>query len=302
MLVRMLVEIILFLAVSLSLAYIILMFVGKPASYQGDKAMYDLSVPEQTVLPNSKCPWGGAPTSIRFAVYISKAPKTVSKVDCIEPPADTQISQSFAPSCSDFSFGKCACVATDCTRCAVSTSSYLSKLLYIGNALEFWASGYTSTNDKPYIPALLKVNTGTGNLNSFMESVPLPAIPLQRWTVVTIVKEGRRYDVFYGQKLVASKLCDNVPIPPSTGSDWKAGIAGWQGQIGLFTGMAKAQSQDDVNADVSSLVNSRGVPFYLEQMNFDFNLTMPECLFGNCNNLPAVKPLNPFAVYSSTVQ
>ena len=116
------------------------------------------------------------------------------------------------------------------------------------------------------------------------------------------MKEGRRFDVYYGEKLVASKLCDNVPLPPPTGADWKGGIAGWQGKLGLFTGIAKAQSQDDVNADVSSLVNTRGVPFYLEQINFDFNLTMPECLFGNCNSLPAVKPLNPFAVYSSTVQ
>jgi hypothetical protein len=107
--------------------------------------------------------------------------------------------------------------------------------------------------------------------------------------------------VYYGQKLVTSKLCDNVPVPPSTGSDWKAGVNGWVGKIGLFTGFAKAQSQDDINKDVSALVNSRGVPFYLDQMKFDFNVNVP-CLFGNCNGLPAVKPLNPFAVYSSTVQ
>lgn len=297
----MLVEIVLFLAVSLSLAYIILMIYGKGPSYQGESAMYDLSIPGQVVLPNKNCPWTGAPTSIRFAVYIEKAPKTIAKVDCIEPPAPTQVSTSFGPSCSDYTFNKCACNATDCTRCLVATGSYLSKLLHVGQALEFWASGYTSTNDKPHVPALLKINTGSGNLNSFMESVSLPAIPLQRWTVVTIVKEGRRFDVYYGEKLVASKLCDNVPIPPSTGSDWKAGVTGWGGRIGLFTGYAKAQSQDDIHKDVSALVNTRGIPFYLDQLKLDLKFDVP-CLFGNCNGLPAVKPLNPFAVYSSTVQ
>jgi len=295
----MLVEIVLFLAVSLSLAYIILMFYGKAPSYQGSSALYDLSK-QEVVLPNKNCPWSGAATSIRFAIYIEKAPKTIAKVECIDPPAATQIATSFAPSCSDYSFKTCACNATDCTRCSIS-DSYLSKILHIGQALEFWASGYTSTNDKPHVPALLKINTGSGNLNSFMESVPLPAIPLQRWTVVTIVKEGRRFDIYYGQKLVSSKLCDNIPIPPSTGSDWKAGVSGWVGKIGLFTGFANAQSQDDINKDVSALVNTRGVPFYLDQMKFDFNMDVP-CLFGNCNGLPAVKPLNPFAVYSSTVQ
>ena len=295
----MLVETVLFLAVSVSLAYVILLFYGKEPSYQGATALYDLSKLE-VVLPYKNCPWTGAPSSLRFAIYVEKAPKTIAKVECLAPAAETQTSTSFAPSCSDYSFNTCACNATDCTRCSV-TDSYLSKLLYIGQALEFWASGYTSTNDKPYVPALLKINTGSGNLNSFMESVALPAIPLQRWTVVTIVKEGRRFDVYYGEKLVASKLCDNVPIPPSTGSDWKAGVAGWGGKIGLFSGFPKAQSQDDINKDVSTLVNTRGVPFYLDQLKFDFTMNVP-CLFGNCNGLPAVKPLNPFAVYSSTVQ
>lgn len=296
----MLVEIVIFLAVSFSLAYIILMFYGKGPSYKGESAEYSLSKPA-IVLPNKECPWSGAPSSIRFAIYIENSPKTIAKVDCLDPPAPSQISTSFAPSCSDYSFNTCACNATDCTRCMMPTSSYLSKLLHIGQALEFWASGYTSTNDKPYVPALLKINTGSGNMNSFMESVPLPAIPLQRWTVVTIVKEGRRFDVYYGEKLVASKLCNNIPIPPSTGSDWKAGVNGWSGKIALFNGFAKAQSQDDINKDVSALVNTRGVPFYLDQMKLDFKFNVP-CLFGNCNGLPAVKPLNPFAVYSSTVQ
>ena len=296
----MLVEIVLFLAVSLSLAYIILLFTGKSASYQGNSDFYDLSK-EEVVLPSKILPWSGAPTSLRFAIYIEKAPKTIVKVDCLAPVADTQTATSFAPSCSDYNFKKCACLATDCSRCIIPADSYLSKLLHIGQAFELWASGYTSTNDKPYVPALLKINTASGNLNSFMESVPLPAIPLQRWTVVTIVKEGRRFDVYYGQKLVASKLCDNVPIPPSSGSDWKAGVKGWVGQIGLFTGYDKAQSQDDINKDVSTLVNTRGVPFHLDQMKLDFKFNVP-CLFGNCNSLPAVKPLNPFAVYSSTVQ
>ena len=295
----MLVEIILFIAVSLSIAYIILMFMGTSPSYQGDSALYNFSDKEAIVLPSKFCPWDGRPGSIRFAVFVEQAPKTIAKVDsCIT--GSNQITQ-FGPSCSDYTFQKCTCVGANCTQCAVKTT-YLSKLLSMGDSLEFWASGYTSTNDKPYVPALLAIKTAKDSTNYFVESVTLPAIPLQRWTVITIVKEGRRFDVYYGQKLVASKLCDNVPIPPSA-SSWKAGgLNNWKGKIGLFKGFPNAQSQDDVNSDVSALVNTRGVPFYLDQINFSFDLTMPQCIFGNCNNLPTVKPLNPFAVYTSNVQ
>jgi len=291
-------EILLFTVVAISIAYITLMFAGKSASYQGAAAMYNLSDADTTVLPAANCPWNGRPASLRFAIYIEGAPKTIAKVDCLE--TATPLTQ-FGPSCADYTFKTCSCVGSSCTGCTV-TSPYLSKVLYIGDVLELWASGYTSANDKPLVPALLKIKTAQDTSKYFVESLSLPAIPLQRWTVVTIVKEGRRIDVYYGQKAVASKLCDNLPLSPS-GSDWRAcGMKGWNGQIGLFTGSTKAKTQDDVNEDVKGLVNTRGIPFYLDQIKLSFDLTMPECMFGGCNSLPAVKPLNPFAVYNSSVQ
>lgn len=294
----MITQILLFIAVAISIAYITLMLTGKSPTFQGEKAMYNLSGAETTVLPAKFCPWDGRPTHLRFAIYVEAAPKTIAKVDCID--TATPLTQ-FGPSCTDYSFKTCKCVGASCTGCVVS-SPYLSKVLHIGDVFELWASGYTSSNDKPLVPALLKIKTAQDSNNFFVESLSLPAIPLQRWTVVTIVKEGRRIDVYYGQKNVASKLCDNLPLSPS-GSDWRAcGMNGWKGKIGLFTGGSKAKTQDDVNADVEALVNTRGIPFYLEQINFSFDLSMPECMFGGCNNLPVVKPLNPFAVYNSNVQ
>ena len=294
----MITQILLFIAVTISIAYLTLMFTGTSASFQGEKAMYKLSDPDSTVLPKTHCPWDGRPTSIRFAIYIESAPKTVAKVDCLD--TATPLTQ-FGPSCTDYTFKTCKCLGASCTGCVVN-SPYLSKVLYAGDVLELWASGYTSTNDKPLVPALLKIKTATDSNQHFVESLSLPAIPLQRWTVVTIVKEGRRIDVYYGEKTVASKLCDNLPLSASS-DGWRAcGMEGWKGQIGLFTGSMKAKTQDDVNADVEALVNTRGIPFYLEQINFSFDLSMPECMLGGCNKLPEIKPLNPFAVYDSSVQ
>ena len=291
-------QILLFIAVAISIAYITLMFTGKGPSFQGDAAMYKLSDGEKLVLPRENCPWDGRPTSIRFVIHIESAPKTIAKVDCID--TATPLTQ-FGPSCTDYTFKTCKCNGASCVTCVVNTP-YLSKVMYSGDVIELWASGYTSSNDRPLVPALLKIKTAQDSNNLFVESLSLPAIPLQRWTVVTIVKEGRRIDVYYGQKLVASKLCDNLPLNSSS-DGWRAGgMNGWKGQIGLFKGSKNAKTQDEVNADVKGLVNTRGIPFYLEQINFSFDLSMPECMFGNCNKLPEVKPLNPFAVYHSNVQ
>ena len=294
----MVIEILLFTVVAISIAYITLHLTGKSPSYQGAAALYNLNDPEKLVLPREDCPWNGPPVSLRFAIYIESAPKTIAKVDCIDT---VDPLTEFGPSCSDYTFKRCKCNGPSCTSCEVK-SPYLSKVLYIGDVFELWASGYTSSNDKPLVPALLKIKTATDSSQYFVESVSLPAIPLSRWTVVTIVKEGRRIDVYYGQNTVASKLCDYLPLTPSS-DGWRAcGMNGWKGKIGLFTGTNKAKNQDEVNADVAALVNSRGIPFYLEQINLSFDLTMPECMLGNCNKLPAVKPLNPFAVYASNVQ
>jgi len=177
----------------------------------------------------------------------------------------------------------------------------MSKLLNVGDSLEFWASGYTSQNDKPYVPALLKIKTGTDSSNYYMETVALPAIPLQGWTVITIVKEGRRFDVYYGDVLVSSTLLHRLPIPPTYGANWYAGSRNWNGKIGLFVGTNKAQSYQDISKDVETIVNTRGVPYSLDKLDFSLTTSMPSCPFGNCNPLPAVKPQNPFVVYSSSV-
>jgi len=44
------------------------------------------------------------------------------------------------------------------------------------------------------------------------ELVELPSIPKQKWLFVAILREGRRFDVIYDNRIVASKLLDNYPV------------------------------------------------------------------------------------------
>ena len=276
------------------IAYITIYYLGKPANYQGPSAMYDLSLPTMT-LPNTNMPWGIDACSLRFAILIQNAPRTVSKVDCVTS------SSTLGPSCTDYTFQACSCTDAGCANCSLNDGNYLSKLVWVGDAMELWASGYTSQNDKPYVPTILKLKTAKDSTHFFIETVSLPAIPLQKWTVITIVKEGRRIDVYYGANPVASSYTSYVPVPANGGQNTYAGNTSWKGTVGFFAGSLGSKSGEQVASDVSAIVDTRGVPYYLEQMNFDFNINLSGCPLGNCNSLPTVKPRNPFAVYASTV-
>jgi hypothetical protein len=294
----MLVELIVFLAICLLVIYMTIQFMGGKSQYLGPAATYDLSIPNQKVLEAKDLPWSDQPATLRFAIYVAQSPRTIAKVDCIDS------TSSFAPSCDTYSFNKCVCTGSDCAPCKTPEDGYLSSLVRLGDTLEFLASGYTSQTDKPYVPALLKVRTAKDSTQHAMESIPLPAIPLQKWTVVTIVKEGRRFDVYYGAKLVNSKLTDYVPVPADPSRNWFAGNAKWKGKIGFFSGDQKTASSHDVFADVQGLVNTRGIPYFIEQ-NMDlksfFTVDLPSCALGNCNQPPSNTKLNPFTVYASSV-
>lgn len=300
--VRMLVEVFAFLAVGITTVYLILYFVNiYKDPFQGKKAFYDLFVPGQLVLPTSDFIWSSRPCAIRFGIYVESAPRTVRAVDCIP---SGEVPTRFLPDCGDYQYKACKCLGADCTACSLdnSSSGYMSKLLGISDYVQLWASGYTNQNDKPYVPAMLKIRTGKDSSQHYMESIPLPAIPLQKWTIITIVKEGRRFDVYYGANLEVSKLTDNVPVEPDSTLQWIAGDNRWQGKIGLFKGFTSMRTGDDVKKDMDEILNTRGIPYYADYtLAWPSMPELPKCLFGNCATLPDIKPKNPFSVYQSFV-
>lgn len=302
----MIVEAVIVIAVAFLFSYVIAYFLSGQSSYKGNNPLYSLSK-QNEVLSNTDLPWGTGPCALRFGIFVEQAPRTVAKVDCIQVSPTSPVT-SFAPSCSDYTYPACECDRNNCSRCFLldNNSNFLSKLVWNGDNIELWASGYTSQNDKPYVPVLLKIKTAKDSTQYFMESVSLPAIPLQRWTIVTIVKEGRRFDVYYGQKQVTSKILQYVPATSQYRQSWYAGNSRWKGQIGFFNGVSSTWTSDNVKEDVSSLVDTTGVPLYLSQSAFSIPSTdasndSTSCLFGNCNPMPTVKPNNPFAVYATNV-
>ena len=288
-------ETILFITIVLVVVYIVLYAI--PKTIPGTTTANDLSSPTMLLKPSG---WSAAPSSIRFLLRITQAPRTLQRVECVQPPI-TGGATTFDPTCPGYEFQTCTCVGQNCSTCTQSTAgnSYLTKLVWLSNVIELWSAGYTSSNDKPFVPAILKVKTAKDSTQSYIESVSLPAIPLQRWTVVTIVKEGRRFDVYYGTKLVASKVLDHYPIPPGSADAWIGGAMGWKGSVGYFSVKSASMTTEDVAADVASVVDTQGVPF--TQLNFFTDLPTFSCPGGDCLKMPKVVPPNPFVIYQTTV-
>ncbi len=295
---RMLVEAALILLVVIAVAYITTTFYTKKPNYQGDKDVYDLRE-SNTVLAHKDAPWLNNPCSVRFLLFLEHAPRTLQKVDCL---ASTTAADKFQPSCDSNSFARCECAGASCTACNQSASQgFMYKILSKSDLVEFWLSGYTSENDKSKSDGLLKIKTAKSSSQYYMEAVELPAIPMQKWVMITIVKEGRRIDVYFGEKLMTSKLLDYIPVASPSANVWTAGNAHWRGKIGFFVGLDKRQTSEDIQKDAQSTLNTRGEPLGYDPLAPSLSLSLPDCFLGNCNKFPQVKPLNPFAVYVTSV-
>lgn len=48
-----------------------------------------------------------------------------------------------------------------------------------------------------------------------VETIPLPAFPLQKWVFLSVLRDGRRFDVMYNDRIVASHRLDKYPNPVS---------------------------------------------------------------------------------------
>jgi len=259
--------------------------------------MYSLSDSLTKVSELTSLPWNmKTPSSLRFAVYIQTAPKTISNVNCVNATNTNTLTQS----CNDYMFTTCTCnSANDCNNC--KTDSYLSSLLSLGKYVNLLVSGYVSHTDKPLVSTLLTIQTASSS-STHIESISLPAIPLQKWTVITLVQEGRRIDVYFGANLVATTYLKYTPVP-AAGSEWTVGgMNGWSGHIGLFSKTLSPRSSNDVSNDVAELVDTTGLPYSLQNIDFSFDFSLPSCIFGTCHALPSIRPPNPFSVYASSVQ
>lgn len=77
-------------------------------------------------------------------------------------------------------------------------------LLEIPGVLRF-NYGATSTE-------LAVVTFNTQTRQAAEEIITIPKIPMQKWVLLTILRDGRRFDIMYNDKMVASKRLEYMPV------------------------------------------------------------------------------------------
>jgi hypothetical protein len=131
---------------------------------------------------------------------------------------------------------------------------------------------------------------------TYVEFLTLPPIPLQKWVMVTIVKEGRRFDIYYDNHLVLSQKTENNLSTTTSQTGIKCGNTGFSGYGGVFTLTPSALSGTTIAASYKQLSDTRGAPY----------ITLPEstevaptklfslCPSGGCIQAPTIRPAKPW--------
>lgn len=126
-----------------------------------------------------------------------------------------------------------------------------------------------------------------------MEHIEIPRIPIQKWVLITVVKEGRRFTVYYNDKVVASQRTEGFPIVSST--NLTIGNPGFVGEFGLPNVAASAYRLEDVQQYLRDTSDTRDKPMLPNEDSIWDMFSLFSCPSGmfcfSTDGFPASRPL-----------
>ena len=256
-------------------------------------------------------------TQATFSAFVYLAPmnRTGAQASCGTKPNQA--------SCSDGTFAPCACEASsgDCSKCG--HDGYRSVFNISGmTGLEVLTAPDASRQGKSMTQLIVKtegasLSSSSSASQKYIETLTLPPIPLQKWTMVTVAREGRRFDVYYNDVLVLSQKTMSMPVSNISSSNFSgitSGSNGLVGQLGLGNIYKHRMNAQQVSAAYVAVTDTRGHPYINSMtplsadttgMNPGFQssgLNMPSmslCPSGGCLSGPTVKPASPLYDWST---
>jgi len=237
--------------------------------------------------------------TIQAFVYPLQAQKTGTVVLC-NPSGSANPGE---PNCSSGEYNLCRCVGNDCSKCI--HSGYVN-ILNISNVIRLELLAAPDASRQRAAGAQLVVRTlgmSSPLVNNqpnpaaprtetvFEETIPLPNIPFQKWTFVTIAREGRRFDVYYNGKLIMSKRTQNVVDVRSAFGPIVAGDPSLKGTITRVESFPEKLTQPQIEAKYKEQADTTGQPHMASTLNvLDY---IPNCKGGGCLTGPSVRPTSP---------
>jgi len=258
---------------------------------------------------------GGGGTFSAF-VFLSQANRTATYSSC---------GASSGSSCENGEYSICTCGTTvggntgtsDCTNC-IHTG--YKQIFNVGGVLflEVLVAPDASRQQKAAVQLVVKTQDA---LKTYTESIVLPPLDIQKWTYVTVSREGRRYDIFYNNVLILSKSTQYPMYPMGPLSTTTSGSPGLEGQLILANIYNYRLSSKDVADKYAQYADTRGRPFFNDSSNpmslsdiggivpaytstmfsglTSYIPTINVCPPGGCITSPPIRPANPLYEWST---
>jgi hypothetical protein len=172
------------------------------------------------------------------------------------------------------------------------------KLLNVGDSLyiELLQAPDASRPGLPKTQLVIQTMKIEGsNSKTYRETYSLPEFPIQKWVMLTVVRNGNRIDIYYNNKLVFSKNTTYIPNILEGAANFSS--SGVNGEAKYLMTSDKVYSPGQVNADYTQMTDTKGAP--LEKLFSKINVTL--CPSGECFSGPTIRPANPLIQWNSDV-
>ena len=271
---------------------------------------YDLATTQSIFSPDIPSKFStNTSITVQGFFFVSPLQRTASAIVCGTPGN---------PSCDDGRFHTCTCdLSNNCGGC---TRTGYTPLIQVADvfSIELLSAPDAGRQGKVMAQLAIKTQTnmdGSGNpiaasggtqvSQANIEIINLPTFPVQKWVMLTIVRDGRRFDVYYNDRLVASqKVLYMMGSALDSTKGVTVGNPGFSGYGGALTVYYTAQKAADISRVYSSSSDTRGAP-YLTLPKKDGSpqgatgITFPSlCLTGSCG--PTVRPSKPWMDWDSS--
>ena len=264
--------------------------------------------------------------------YLEKLQKTAITTSC--SPTDPS-----SLNCNTGRYSLCECSGTNCSNCdhkgfirLINFNDIVTLELLgapdggrqgkasIQLTIKTESSGDIDNSGNSLNPELHAADTtgaSTTASNVYIETFVLPPVPFNKWFMITINKEGRRFDIYYNDTLVLSKQTSTVLYHNPTSNNITVGNNNKyiSGSSGYFTLYNSVQSAINISKQYHSFVTTRGSPVFdenpptlaLTDVSLDRlpsiagNVTIPSiCSSGDCITSPSNPPASPLYEWQSS--
>lgn len=201
--------------------------------------------------------------------------------------------KSGEPECISGRYSTCVCDGNDCTPC--QHQGYVN-ILNMSNIVrvELLAAPDASRQKAATVQLVVRtvrMKQDTQVPETLEETMALPNIPLQKWTMITIAREGRRFDIYYNDSLVLSKRAQHMIDTRSAVGPIIGGDPFLNGKIALIEVYPKKLTAPEVSNIYSSRSDTNGRPNLNEAPTI--LKSIPVCDGGQCGKAPVIRPASP---------